>query len=176
MSLRLKANFKFIATHFGFGCLCYSLTSHGKRDEGEAPTPTAQACCQKKNVVKKKLPKPNTATDLERSEFPPAHSCPLLPADGDPHRCHPPPPVLAPRGHLRPFCRRCTRPSLPLRRRRRRSLRLGRRLRLGGAPMRALRGGGRAPARCAVCTLRLLRVPQARGRGRRWWKRRHRLP
>lgn len=142
------------------------VTSHGKRDEGEAPTPTAQAHSQGGT---------GTWRDLNSHQAP-AHSCPLLPADGDPHRCHPPPPVLAPRGHLRPSCRRRTRPSLPLRRRRRRGLRLGRRFRLGGAPMRALRGRGRAPARCAVCTLRLLRVPQARGGDRRRWKRRHRLP
>jgi len=49
--------------------------------------------------------------------------------------------VLAP---FVPFCRRCTRPSLPLCRRRRRHLRIGRRR----GQMRELWGCGRAPVWC----------------------------
>jgi hypothetical protein len=125
------------------------------RAKHEAPTPTAQHS-------------QGTWRDLnsEHTSLPRS-----IAADGDPHRRHPPHPVLAPRGRRCPRSGRCARPSLPHRHRRRRGLRFWRRL--GGSPVRALRRRGRAAPRREVRAMRLLRVSQARGGGRR---RRHRLP
>jgi hypothetical protein len=123
-----------------------------------------------------KAPVPTTTRGLERSES--TLPSPAPSADGDPHRRHPPPPVLARRGRQRPLLprRRGPRPTLPQRRPRRRGLRRGHlHLLLGGAPVRALRRRRRVSPWHLVRPLRLLWVSQARGEWR-MRRRRRRLP